>query len=144
MSVATKRKRVMRSVLAEDMEIPSTNQDIVRIRASMGNNLHEVETETGEVYLVSMPTRFRKSVWIKRGDYILVEPIAEGDKVRAEMVRPITSDYIRFLQSHEKWPSAFEKFSQDDDLEGGNPNRRPVNDCDSSSTSDTDSSDNDN
>ncbi|KAE8752465.1 hypothetical protein FOCC_FOCC000588 [Frankliniella occidentalis] len=134
MSVATKRKHVMRSVLAEDLEIPKTNQDVVKIRASVGNNLHEVETATGEVYLVSMPSRFRKSVWVKRGDFILVEPIEEGDKVRAEMVRPITSDYIRFLRENSKWPSAFEKIESGDDLEGGNPNRRPMTNCDSSSS----------
>lgn len=137
MSVATKRKHVMRSVMAEDLEIPASNQDIVRIRASVGNNLHEVETESNETYLVSMPSRFRKSVWVKRGDFILVEPIPEGDKVRAEMVRPVTSDYIRFLRDNGKWPAAFEKLESQDDLEAGNPNRRPIKDCNPSSDSDS-------
>lgn len=136
MSVATKRKHVMRSVLSEDLELPKEGQDIVRIQTSMGNNLHEVETASGEKYLVSMPTRFRKSVWVKRGDFILVEPIAEGDKVRAEMVRPITSDYIRYLRDNNKWPSDFDKFESEGDVENGNPNRRPVNNYNSSSSSD--------
>ena len=35
--------------------------------SSKGNNLHEVQTAKGEHYLVSMPTKFRKNVWIKRG-----------------------------------------------------------------------------
>ena len=35
--------------------------------SSRGNNLHEVQTAKGEHYLVSMPTKFRKNVWIKRG-----------------------------------------------------------------------------
>ena len=35
--------------------------------ASRGNNLHEVETAEQQKYLVSMPTKFRKNVWIKRG-----------------------------------------------------------------------------
>ena len=34
-----------------------------------------------------MPTKFRKNVWIKRGDYVLVQPIEEGDKVKAEIVQ---------------------------------------------------------
>ncbi|KAK3923273.1 DNA polymerase subunit gamma-1, mitochondrial [Frankliniella fusca] len=138
MSVATKRKHVMRSVLAEELEIPKANQEVVKIRASVGNNLHEVETQTGETYLVSMPSRFRKSVWVKRGDFILVEPIAEGDKVRAEMIRPITSDYMRFLRDNNTWPSAFEKVESDEDQHGGNPNRRPINNCDSSCSEDSD------
>ena len=139
MSVATKRKHVMRSVLTEDLELPKENQDVVRIRASVGNNLHEVETADGDVYLISMPNRFRKSVWVKRGDYILVEPITEGDKVRAEMVRPVTSDYIRFLRQNDKWPSGFETIESEDALEEGNPNRRAADHCDNSSSSGSDS-----
>ena len=33
-----------------------------------------------------MPTKFRKNVWIKRGDFVMVQPIDEGDKVKAEIV----------------------------------------------------------
>ena len=38
--------------------------------AGKGNNLHEVETEDDEKFLVSMPTKFRKNVWIKRGTFL--------------------------------------------------------------------------
>lgn len=53
--------------------------------------MHEVfdpkESEGCSNYLVSMPTKFRKNVWIKRGDFVLVSPIEEGDKVKAEIVQ---------------------------------------------------------
>lgn len=39
----------------------------LQVTAGRGNNLHEVETAQNEKFLVSMPTRFRKNVWIKRG-----------------------------------------------------------------------------
>ena len=55
-------------------------------------------------YLVSMPTKFRKNVWIKRGDYCVVEPIEEGDKVKAEIVRILYKDQIRFIKSENSWP----------------------------------------
>lgn len=32
-----------------------------------GNNLHEVETAEGQRFLVSMPSKYRKNIWIKRG-----------------------------------------------------------------------------
>ncbi|XP_034240265.1 probable RNA-binding protein EIF1AD [Thrips palmi] len=131
----------MRDVLFEELEPPKENQEIVKIRASVGNNLHEVETSAGETYLISMPTKFRKNVWVKRGDFVLVEPIAEGDKVRAEMVRPVTSDYIRYLREINKWPEGFDKAESIDDDESGNPNRRPLNNYHSSSDSDTSESD---
>ena len=34
-----------------------------------------------------MPSKFRKNIWVKRGDYFVVTPIEEGDKVKAEIAR---------------------------------------------------------
>ena len=97
MSKATKRKHVTRQVL-EDYVTPTDTQSIVKVGllivlcmltdcvwmcsvivkfymfcpsqivCGRGNNLHEVETAEGGTYLVTMPTRFRKNVWIKRGE----------------------------------------------------------------------------
>ena len=38
-----------------------------QIIGSRGNNLHEAETSSGNNFLISMPSKFRKNVWIKRG-----------------------------------------------------------------------------
>lgn len=80
MSKATKRKHVHREVLQGDLELPANNQQIVKVLNSRGNNLHEVLSSDLSTFLVSMPNKFRKNVWIKKGDYILVEPIDEGEK----------------------------------------------------------------
>ena len=42
--------------------------------------LNSTEADETTSYLVSMPTKFRKNVWIKRGDFCIVKPIEEGDK----------------------------------------------------------------
>ena len=95
-------------------------------------------TEADETtsYLVSMPTKFRKNVWIKRGDYCIVEPIQEGDKVKAEIVRILYKDQIRFIKSENSWPfkDPEDKKSQinlppsdsESDTEFSNPNRNIV------------------
>ena len=88
MSKATKRKYVTKEI--EDLSIPTELQSIVQIVKSCGNNLHEVINPAGIQYLVSMPVKFRKNIWIKRGDFVLVEPIPEGDKVKAEIVKILT------------------------------------------------------
>lgn len=88
MSKATKRKHVVKEV--EDFCVPTESQSIVRIVESRGNNLHEVIDPVGDQYLVSMPTKFRRNIWVKRGDFVLVEPIPEGDKVKAEIVKILT------------------------------------------------------
>ena len=83
MSKATKRKHVTREVL-EDFVALTGEQTIVKVLRALhvyylslghflqvicgkGNNLHEVETPSGQRMLASMPTKFRRNVWIKRG-----------------------------------------------------------------------------
>ena len=44
---------------------------IPKVVCGRGNNLHEVESATGVKFLVSMPTKFRRNVWIKRGESML-------------------------------------------------------------------------
>ena len=42
---------------------------ISKIKGPRGNNLHDVEAPNGENYIVSMPVKFRKSIWTKRGKH---------------------------------------------------------------------------
>ena len=120
MSQSTKRKHVTKEVL-DEFRLPAINERIVRVVAGRGNNLHEVYDpnppdegpydsklpEIGNKYLVSMPTKFRKNVWIKRGDYVVVEPIVEGDKVKAEIVQILYKDQIKYIKTEGKWPLQF-------------------------------------
>lgn len=109
MSRATKRKHVIREVLVEEIRPPTKEQSIVQVLAGRGNNLHLVAPASGESYLASMPTKFRRNVWIKRGDYLLVEPIPEGDKVKAEIVTIITRDHEKYYRELGIWPPEFDK-----------------------------------
>lgn len=159
MSRVTKRKHVMKEMLADDFEHPSDNQQIAKVLSSKGNNLHEVEPSVGDdPFLVSMPTKFRKNVWIKRGDFVIIEPIEEGDKVKAEIVRILTPQHIKEFTKDGVWPCKFsgnkEKDAaaaaaiahsgsdedEDDDDEGlvRNMNRKP-NAYESSESEDEDS-----
>jgi probable RNA-binding protein EIF1AD len=56
-----------------------------------------------------MPTKFRKNVWIKRGNYVLVETIEEGSKVKAEIVRVLTDDHQKEFSKHGIWPKKWTK-----------------------------------
>uniref|UniRef100_A0A1Z5L809 Probable RNA-binding protein EIF1AD n=1 Tax=Ornithodoros moubata TaxID=6938 RepID=A0A1Z5L809_ORNMO len=108
MSKTTKIKHVTKAVL-EEYVLPSEQQQIVRILSGRGNNLHEVENSTGETFLVSMPTKFRKSVWVKRGDFVIVDPIEEGDRVKAEIAHILYKDQIKYIKEEGKWPKGFEE-----------------------------------
>ncbi|CAL1614159.1 unnamed protein product [Knipowitschia caucasica] len=106
MSQATKRKHVVKEVLG-DFVTPTENQQIVKVIGSRGNNLHEIVTADGDGFLVSMPTKFRKNIWIKRGDFVIVDPIEEGEKVKAEISFILYKDHIQDLQKQQLWPEAF-------------------------------------
>ena len=86
MSKATKRKHVFREV-EEDLSLPTESQSIVQLIESRGNNLHEAMNATGDRFLISMPPKFRKNVWVNRGHFVIIDPIPEGDKVKGEIVR---------------------------------------------------------
>lgn len=139
MSRATKRKHVFLEVLKDDISPPRENQQIVRVLRSRGNNLHEVQSPDNSVFLVSMPTKYRKLIWVRRGDYVMVEAIPEGDKVKAEIVRILNQKDIKYFKQENIWP--FEVDSHDlasKDSEGDifiNPNKPMCSD-----PSDTDSS----
>ncbi|XP_026724765.1 probable RNA-binding protein EIF1AD [Trichoplusia ni] len=129
MSKVNKRKHVMNEALWDDYELPKENQSIVKVVKSKGNNLHEISTPAGEEYLVSMPTKFRKNIWVKRGDYILVEPIPEGDKVKAEIVKIMNKDSIKYYKENNLWPKEFEDSKKETSEDGDifvNTNRKPV------------------
>uniref|UniRef100_A0AAF6Z7A4 Probable RNA-binding protein EIF1AD n=1 Tax=Bos taurus TaxID=9913 RepID=A0AAF6Z7A4_BOVIN len=113
MSQATKRKHVVKEVLGEHM-VPSDQQQIVRVLRTPGNNLHEVETAQGQRFLVSMPSKYRKNIWIKRGDFLIVDPIEEGEKVKAEISFVLCKDHVRSLQKDGHWPEAFSQVTEKD------------------------------
>ncbi|XP_003970161.2 probable RNA-binding protein EIF1AD [Takifugu rubripes] len=106
MSQATKRKHVVKEVLG-DFVAPTEDQQIVKIVGSRGNNLHEVLTSQGDAFLVSMPTKFRKNIWIKRGDFVIVDPIEEGEKVKAEISSILYKDHVQHLKKQQQWPEGF-------------------------------------
>nr|CAG4647583.1 EOG090X0KPP [Megafenestra aurita]SVE92794.1 EOG090X0KPP [Megafenestra aurita] len=132
MSKTTKRKHVTKEVL-DSYVLPEDNQKIVKVLGGRGNNLHEIETSDGETYLVSMPTKFRKNVWIKRGDYVLIQPIEEGEKVKAEIYAILYAEQIKYIQSQGQWP---QRFSSDHPSSSVNAQPDESNDSDSSSGND--------
>ncbi|CAB4007136.1 probable RNA-binding EIF1AD [Paramuricea clavata] len=117
MSKATKRKHVTREVL-DEFVTPEEKQIIVKITGSRGNNLHEAETPSGDHFLISMPSKFRKNVWIKRGDFVIVDPIEEGTKVRAEIAHILYPQQVKYLKKEGLWP---EKFLEKAFDENGHP-----------------------
>lgn len=110
MSRTTRRKHVLKEMMDDDLEIPKYNQKICKVLASPGSNLHKVESSVDpESFLVSMPKKFRNNIWVKRNDFILVESIAEGYKVKGEICRILTPDHVKEYTKQGVWPKKFTK-----------------------------------
>ncbi|VDK48468.1 unnamed protein product [Anisakis simplex] len=108
MSIASKRRFVTKQVESEYV-LPGKGEIIGKVLAGRGNNLHEVEDANGEKYLASMPTKFRKSVWVKRGQFVLLQAIEEGDKVKAEITNVLDDENVLHIREEELWPQRFEQ-----------------------------------
>lgn len=150
MSKATKRKHVQKELLSQEYRVPEDLNNIVKITQNSGNNLHQIENHSGEKYFVSMPGKFRNNIWIKPGDFVIVKPIEEGNKVKAEIEQILDKKYISFLKQQNSWPFTEDSVDDkaksnsedsDDEMLNGNLNRRNNVMTEFSESSDEDESD---
>jgi translation initiation factor IF-1 len=68
------RKHVIQKTL-EDDPLPTPTQKIVRVVEARGDNIYSVEHPTGEKVLCVRPAKFKNVLWIKRGDFLIIEPV---------------------------------------------------------------------
>lgn len=72
-------------------------------------------------------------MWIKRGDFVVIKPIEEGDKVKAEILTILYKEQIKYIKSEKLWPAGFEaRLEEEVDLEA----RRSGGESDSEDESD--------
>lgn len=146
MSRATKHKHVEMENMRNHFSHLKDNQQIVKVLSSRGSNLHEVQAKDGSIFLASMPSKFRKNIWIRRGNFVLVESIKEGVKVKAEMVRILKAECIECFKKNGVWPSAFTEDKEEENLKEDwivNTSRIQVDNYYSSTDSDSDFSESD-
>lgn len=147
MSNIQKRKQIQRMV--HDVCTLSDNQQVAKVIRSPGSHLHEVETSTEEKFLASLPTLFRKTMWVKNGSFVIIEPIEEGKKVKGEIVKILTKEHIKELKEEGSWPERFDEekseANNDDKKEHKGvekvENKKSRNSVDSDSHSDSDNDD---
>ncbi|XP_052430789.1 probable RNA-binding protein EIF1AD [Carassius gibelio] len=142
MSKATKRKHVVKEVL-EDYVTPTEDQHIMRVSGSNGNNLHEAVSDSGERFLVSMPTKYRKNIWIKRGDFVIVDPIKEGGKVKGEISFILYRDHIQYLRKLGVWPEGFQEDRTSSEKNEGTQKEKSERKTEEEEEDDSDSEDDD-
>ncbi|KAJ3292962.1 putative RNA-binding protein eif1ad [Borealophlyctis nickersoniae] len=154
------RRSTAQAVLT-DLPTPTPSQCIARVLEPRGGGVHEIYVPASETRpdsittLASLPTKFRKLIWVKRGNYVIAELIDTKSKIGAEIVHVLFPEHIKNLKRLGLWPKEFEEESApagggkdeaggdagDDGSEDGdededddlfeNPNRRPYEDSES-------------
>ena len=93
------------------------SDSIAAIVKGAGSNLFEVVFSDGSHTLAMLPSKFRKLVWLKRGDYVIVSgadgttQTARGTAgaVTANVEHILYADAVRHLRVNGQWPIGLER-----------------------------------
>ncbi|KAL8064415.1 hypothetical protein ABFX02_01G088200 [Erythranthe guttata] len=94
-------------------------QTIVQVVELRGSNLIEVMDSKGEKFIACFPAKFHKSMWIKQGNFVVVdesgreEAEASGRKVAGFVRQVLYHDQIRLLRKSLEWPEIFKSTSHE-------------------------------
>ncbi|RYN39016.1 hypothetical protein AA0113_g1093 [Alternaria arborescens] len=112
----------------------SPNHVIARITKAEGKNIYAAELPDGKPVLAELEARFRSTVWIKRGSYVVVDTSALADrenKLDGEIVNVVRDEKAWRKMAY--WPKEFVKKStyvEDSDEEESTVGKMPPTDSD--------------
>jgi len=138
------RKRIKNKMLKSYPE-PSENQQIVRVLEMKGNNTCEVLYPDHSRGIIEIPGKFKKVVYIGKGDYLIVELFKGLLKAKSSgtIVHILQKEQIQYLKKSGQWPETledkpeikpvsvmaeYEYRSSEDSEEFVNPNHIIIND----------------
>lgn len=94
------RKRNVIAAAQESTTPPDAlqpNQSLARVVKAEGNNLYTCQLPNRKEILVELAQRFRNTVWVKRGGYVLTERFPEeqqGGRLDGEIVNVVGDEKI--------------------------------------------------
>ncbi|BCS19226.1 putative eukaryotic translation initiation factor eIF1a-like protein [Aspergillus puulaauensis] len=109
----------------------SPGQDIARVIKATGNNIYSVEFPSKETALVELPAKFRSTIWMKRGSFVVVDTNAldtRDNKLGGEIVNIVRDE--KAWRKTPFWPKQFVKqpVVVSDDEEESNVGKMPSSD----------------
>ncbi|KAI0861925.1 hypothetical protein F4860DRAFT_150746 [Xylaria cubensis] len=112
-------KRDVRAAAEESTTPPdelTPSQHVARVIKAEGNSLYSCILPDLQNVLVELAARFRNTIWIKRGGYVLVDLTPADEKkgkVEGEIVNVVREEKEWRKQSY--WPKEFAKATYDED-----------------------------
>jgi probable RNA-binding protein EIF1AD len=106
------RKHLTDAVL-HDFPIPQQDECIAKVVATRGGNQFDVLVDgNSQPQLAILPSKFNKLIWVKRGDYCIVQTGEDSSEeettsggVRYLITHILYKDQIKHLKSKKLWPS---------------------------------------
>lgn len=99
---------------AEETSTPADSllptQSIARVTSNAGKNLYRVELPSAKPLLVELPARFRSAIWIKRGNYVVVDTATLADrdnKLDGQILNVVRNE--KDWRKMPYWPAEFVK-----------------------------------
>ncbi|KAL4741961.1 hypothetical protein BDV11DRAFT_167649 [Aspergillus similis] len=127
------RRKVLAT--AEETMFPpdelAQGQEIARVIKATGNNIYSVQFSSKQTALVELPAKFRSTIWMKRGSFVVVDTNAldtRDNKLGGEIVN-IVRDEKAWRKAH-YWPKEFVKqpVVASDDEDESNVGKMPSSD----------------
>lgn len=106
-------RRKLQATVQETLTPPDElkdSQSIAKIKGAAGNNLYNVELPGSRQLLVELDPRFRSTIWLKRGGFVLVDTatLAERDnKINGEIINVVRDE--KTWRKAPFWPQEFVK-----------------------------------
>ncbi|KAI9208176.1 uncharacterized protein BJ171DRAFT_235835 [Polychytrium aggregatum] len=95
-----------------EMPLPTPEHPVVKILEPRGNSFLVLFAD-GQTTLATIPTKFRKVLWIKRGNFVIVQPIVDSKiKITHEVLYVLGPDHIKHIKQAGQWPPEFEQQQQ--------------------------------
>jgi probable RNA-binding protein EIF1AD len=76
----------------------SETQAIACVVKATGNSLYSVKMPSGKILLVELPPRFRNTIWIKRGGYVLIDTKSSDDRDNK-----LNGDIVNVVRDEKEW-----------------------------------------
>lgn len=126
-------RRKIRNTAEETLTPPDSltpGQMIARIVKANGKDLYTVQTSAAADLLVELEARFRGTIFVKRGGYVLVDtsPTDRANKIQGEIVNIVRDEKTWRKQPY--WPREFVKKTvpADSDEEDSRVGKMPPSD----------------
>ena len=109
---ATGRKSSYRKSVTEaytsEYPLPSDDGDcIALVQGTRGSNIFELKLPLGDLDLAILPNKFKKVIWLKRGDYVIasssIQEKGADTKVNFMIKNILSKEQIKHIKSQNMW-----------------------------------------